>query len=60
MRDELIEAIKAAQENGHTFKGWSYMEIAADILQCTDLDFPQQDIADELVSLTQTGELTFG
>ena len=59
MREELIELIRAAQENGQTFKGWTYMEIAGNILAYTDLDYPQTDIAEELVSLTKTGELTF-
>ena len=60
MRDELIELITAAQENGQSFKDWTYMEIAGDIIAYADLDYPQSDIAAELVSLTQTGELTFG
>lgn len=60
MREELLELIDAAKESGQSFKGWTYIEIAGSIIKYTALDYTQQEIADELVSLTQTGELTFG
>ena len=60
MREELLERINNAKDNGQTFKGWTYTEIASDIKRRTGIDYPVKDIAEELVSLTRTGELQIG
>lgn len=53
------DMLDQAQEDGVSFKGWTYTEIAAAIKMHFDTEHTLKDIAAEVKAMHETGEIDF-
>ncbi|AUZ94737.1 hypothetical protein HOR97_gp20 [Agrobacterium phage Atu_ph03] len=59
MNTLVRDMLDKAQEDGVSFKGWTYTEIAAAIKMHTKTEHSIKDLAAEVKAMHETGEIDF-